>query len=100
MINCRYNNLHKLYFPGYFPELPVTCTYKQINFQESCQLYDENIKSAVHFLQFSETLMDIKRVASQFFLVSPRDHFVCPVPSFSEMKEIGGRKVLGFQKNW
>ena len=30
-----------------------------------------------------------KRVASQFFLVSPRDHFVCPVPSFSEMKEIG-----------
>ena len=29
------------------------------------------------------------RVASQFFLVSPRDHFVCPVPSFSEMKEIG-----------
>ena len=29
-----------------------------------------------------------------------RDHFVCPVPSFSEMKEIGGRKVLGFQKNW
>ena len=30
-----------------------------------------------------------KRVASQLFLVSPRDHFVCPVPSFSEMKEIG-----------
>ena len=28
-------------------------------------------------------------VASQYFLVSPRDHFVCPVPSFSEMKEIG-----------
>ena len=22
------------------------------------------------------------RVASQIFLVSPRDHFVCPVPSF------------------
>ena len=41
-----------------------------------------------------------RRVASQFFLVSPRDHFVCPVPSFSEMKEIGCRKVLGFQKNW
>ena len=35
-------------------------------------------------------------VASQFFLVSPewlsRDHFVCPVPSFSEMKEIRWRK--------
>ena len=29
-----------------------------------------------------------------------RDHFVCPVPSFSEMKELGQRKVLGFQKNW
>ena len=28
-----------------------------------------------------------------------RDHIVCPVPSFSEMKEIGWRKVLGFQKN-
>ena len=28
-----------------------------------------------------------RRVASQFFLVSPRDHFVCPVPSFSEMKK-------------
>ena len=36
-----------------------------------------------------------RRVASQFFLVSPRDHFVCPVPSFSEMKEIGGRTVPG-----
>ena len=32
---------------------------------------------------------DNRRVASQFFLVSPRDPFVCPVPSFSEMKEIG-----------
>ena len=31
----------------------------------------------------------IRRVASQFFLVSPRAHFVCPVPSFSEVKEIG-----------
>ena len=31
----------------------------------------------------------VRRVASQFFLVSPRYHFVCPVPSFSEMKEIG-----------
>ena len=30
-----------------------------------------------------------RRVASQFFMVSPRDHFVCPEPSFSEMKEIG-----------
>ena len=33
--------------------------------------------------------MEIRHVASQFFLVSLRDHFVCPVPSFSEMKEIG-----------
>ena len=40
----------------------------------------------------------VRRVASQFFLVSPRDHFVCPAPSFFEMKEIGWRKVLGFQK--
>ena len=32
---------------------------------------------------------ECRRVASQFFLVSPRDHFVCPVASFSEMKEIG-----------
>ena len=30
-----------------------------------------------------------RRVASHFFLVSPRDHFVCVVPSFSEMKIIG-----------
>ena len=41
-----------------------------------------------------------RQVACQFFLVSPRDHFVCPVPSFSEMKKIRRRKVLGFQKNW
>ena len=33
-----------------------------------------------------------RRVASQFFLVSPSDHFVCPVPSFSEMKEINWMK--------
>ena len=46
------------------------------------------------------TIMYIRRVASQFFLVSPRDHFFCPVPLFSEMKEIGRRKVLGFHKNW
>ena len=39
-----------------------------------------------------------RRVASQFFLVSPRDHFVCPVLSFSEMKEIRWRKVLGFPR--
>ena len=39
-----------------------------------------------------------RRVASQYFLVSPRDHFVCPIPSFSEMKEIGRRKVLGFSE--
>ena len=32
-------------------------------------------------------IVAVRRVASQFFLVSPRDHFVCPVPSFSEMKE-------------
>ena len=34
-----------------------------------------------------------RRVASQFFSGKPgmisRDHFVCPVPSFSEMKESG-----------
>ena len=30
-----------------------------------------------------------RRVANQFFLVNPRDHFFCPVPSFSEMKIIG-----------
>ena len=36
----------------------------------------------------------IRCVANQFFLVSLRDHFVCPVPSFSKMKEIGWRKVL------
>ena len=30
-----------------------------------------------------------RRVASRFFLVSPRDHFVCPVPSFYELKEVG-----------
>ena len=30
----------------------------------------------------------VRRVASQFFPVSPRDPFVCPVPSFSEMKEL------------
>ena len=30
-----------------------------------------------------------RHVASQFLLVSPRDHFVCTVPQFSEMKEIG-----------
>ena len=40
----------------------------------------------------------IRRIASQFFLVSLDSHFVCPVPSFSEMKEIGWRKVLGFRK--
>ena len=28
-----------------------------------------------------------RRVASQFFLVSPRDNFVCPVPSFPEISE-------------
>ena len=28
-----------------------------------------------------------------------RNHFVCPLPSFSEMKEIGWRKVLAFLKN-
>ena len=33
--------------------------------------------------------MVFRRVASQFFLVSPRGNFVCPVPSFSEMKEFG-----------
>ena len=27
-----------------------------------------------------------------------RDHFVCPISSFSEMKETGWRKLLGFQK--
>ena len=42
----------------------------------------------------------VRRVASQFILVSPRDHFICPVSSFSKMKEIGWRKVLEFQKNW
>ena len=36
-----------------------------------------------------EWITIVKHVASQFYLVSPRDHFVCLVSSFSEMKEIG-----------
>ena len=40
---------------------------------------------------------DQARCQPFFFLVSPRDHFVRPVPPFSEMKEIGSKKVQGFQ---
>ena len=36
----------------------------------------------------ADTLIANRRVASQFFLVSPWGHFVCPVSSFSELKEI------------
>ena len=42
----------------------------------------------------AEKLIIAWRVASQFFLVSPRDHFVSPVPLFSEMKEIGVSEKL------
>ena len=47
------------------------------------------IITIIIIISISIILMCIRRVVSQFFLVSPRDHFVCPVPSFSEMKEIG-----------
>ena len=43
--------------------------------------------NASHIKRLFSSKFD-RRVASQFFL----DHFVCPVPSFSEMKEINWMK--------
>ena len=45
--------------------------------------------SIVNKMDLQFNVDNFRRVASQFFLVSPRANFVCPVPSFSEMKEIG-----------
>ena len=45
-------------------------------------------KIGTHNVYVATTVTVTRRVASQFLLVSPRDHFVCPVPSFTEMKEI------------
>ena len=41
-------------------------------------------KIGTHNVYVATTITVTRRVASQFLLVSPRDHFVCPVPSFTE----------------
>ena len=58
-------------------------------------------------LTLPEELLQCQARSQSVFSGKPgmisRDHFVCPLPSISEMrqmKEIGWRKVLGFQKNW
>ena len=94
---CRPAKLHAfgMKVPHFTCSLRTNFPYifnKVMHFRFSCSPYI-SLKLRQLQLRFTHftysNLAAIRRVASQLFLVSPRDHFVGPVSSFSEMKEIG-----------
>ena len=69
--------------------ISVTTEYNLLSIHVLVQDSYRKVCKLILDLRFFLFIAEVKRVDSQFFLVGLDLGFACPVPSFSEMKEIG-----------